>query len=179
MERAATTASSLEAEQDSGIKVPKKEVRHEKEVEVESSKREGESLKQEIAKKQKMEQDTEELKKRLQIVSDDDDDVYADATPLASKIPIVDYKIHTERNKPYFKIIRADGNHRVEDGSEGVVAVDCGDAGWGGSGCCHGGGRQRLVVVLHVVDLIDRATRSDFGVRRKILPENFSGSGWP
>nr|GFA77968.1 hypothetical protein [Tanacetum cinerariifolium] len=58
-----------------GIKVPKKEVRHEKEVEVESSKREGESLKQEIAKKQKMEQDTEELKKRLPIVLDDDDDV--------------------------------------------------------------------------------------------------------
>nr|GEU59080.1 putative ribonuclease H-like domain-containing protein [Tanacetum cinerariifolium] len=49
-----------------------------------------------------------------EIVPDDDDDVYADATPLASKIPIVDYKIHTERNKPYFKIIRADGNHRFE-----------------------------------------------------------------
>nr|GEU90244.1 hypothetical protein [Tanacetum cinerariifolium] len=49
------------------------------------------------------------------------------------------------------------------------------------SGCCHSGGSQRLVVVLHVVDLIDRATRSDFGVFRKISPENFSGSGggWP
>nr|GEW75106.1 retrotransposon protein, putative, unclassified [Tanacetum cinerariifolium] len=86
-----------------------------KEVKVEISKREGESLEQEIAKKQKMEQETEELKKHLQIVPDDDDnDVYADATPLASKIPIVDYKIHTERNKPYFKIIRAGGNHRFE-----------------------------------------------------------------
>nr|GEZ32336.1 hypothetical protein [Tanacetum cinerariifolium] len=31
-----------------------------------------------------------------------------EATPLASKFPIVDYKIHLERNKPYFKIIRAD-----------------------------------------------------------------------
>nr|GEV90454.1 hypothetical protein [Tanacetum cinerariifolium] len=60
-----------------------------------------------------MEQETEELKKHLQIILDNDDDVYADATPLASKIPIVDYKIHTERNKPYFKIIRADGNHRL------------------------------------------------------------------
>nr|GEW53955.1 hypothetical protein [Tanacetum cinerariifolium] len=59
-----------------------------------------------------MEQETEELKKCLQIVPDDDDDVYADATLLASKILIVDYKIHTEKNKPYFKIIRADGNHR-------------------------------------------------------------------
>nr|GEU44580.1 putative ribonuclease H-like domain-containing protein [Tanacetum cinerariifolium] len=95
-----------------GIKVPEKEVRQEKEVKVESSKRECESLEQEVAKIQKMEQETEELKKRLQIVLDDDD-VCVDATPLASKILIVDYKIHTKRNKPYFKIIRADGNHRL------------------------------------------------------------------
>nr|GEU32758.1 uncharacterized mitochondrial protein AtMg00810-like [Tanacetum cinerariifolium] len=59
-----------------GVKVSKTEVRQEKDVEVESSKRE-------------------------------------DATPLALKIPIVDYKIHTERNRPYFKIIRADGNHML------------------------------------------------------------------
>nr|GEV71985.1 hypothetical protein [Tanacetum cinerariifolium] len=65
----------------------------------------------EITKKQKMEQEAKELKKRLQIVLDDDDDVYTDATHLASKIPIVDYKIHTKRNKPYFKINRVDGNH--------------------------------------------------------------------
>nr|GFD30337.1 hypothetical protein [Tanacetum cinerariifolium] len=94
-----------------GIKVPVKEVRQKKEVKVESSKREGESLEQEIAKKQKIEQESEELKKHLQIVPDDVDDVYADATPLASKITILDYKIHTERNRPYFKIIRVDGNH--------------------------------------------------------------------
>nr|GEV86332.1 probable xyloglucan endotransglucosylase/hydrolase protein 32 [Tanacetum cinerariifolium] len=36
-----------------------------------------------------------------------------DAAHLASKIPIIDYKIHTERNRPYFKIIRADGNHML------------------------------------------------------------------
>nr|GEV42672.1 hypothetical protein [Tanacetum cinerariifolium] len=74
--------------------------------------REGESLEQEIAKKQNMEQETEELKKHLQIVPDDDD-VYTDATPLALKILIVDYKIHTKRNRPYFKIIKADGNHML------------------------------------------------------------------
>nr|GEU36597.1 hypothetical protein [Tanacetum cinerariifolium] len=52
--------------------------------------------------------------KEVEIVSnDDDDDVYTEATPLVSKIPIVDYKIHFERNKPYFKIIRADGNHML------------------------------------------------------------------
>nr|GEZ09003.1 hypothetical protein [Tanacetum cinerariifolium] len=71
-----------------GVKVLETEV---------SSKREGESLKQEIAKKQKMEEETEELKKHLQIVTDDDDDddMYTYATLLASNIPIVDYKIHT------------------------------------------------------------------------------------
>nr|GEZ19226.1 hypothetical protein [Tanacetum cinerariifolium] len=110
--------SSSQEEYDSlfkehGIKIPEKEVRQEKEVKVESSKREGESLEQEITKKQKIEQETVELKKHLQIVPDDDHDVYADATPLASKIPIVDYKIHIERNKPYFKINRADGNHTL------------------------------------------------------------------
>nr|GFA30645.1 hypothetical protein [Tanacetum cinerariifolium] len=85
----------------------------EKEVKVESSKSKCESLAQEIAKKQKMEKEIEELKKHLQIVLDDDDDVYTYATPLASKILIIDYKIHIERNRPYFKIIRADGNHML------------------------------------------------------------------
>nr|GEU51205.1 hypothetical protein [Tanacetum cinerariifolium] len=108
-----TAGVDVNAAVNEGIKVPEKEVRQEKEVKVESSKRESESLKQEIAKKQKIEQETKELKKHLQIVPDDDDDVYADATPLALKILIVDYKIHTERNRPYFKINRADGNHRL------------------------------------------------------------------
>nr|GEV04692.1 hypothetical protein [Tanacetum cinerariifolium] len=58
------------------VKVSETEVRQEKDVEVESSKRE-------------------------------------DATPLASKIPIVDYNIHTKRNRPYFKINRVDGNHML------------------------------------------------------------------
>nr|GEU73069.1 hypothetical protein [Tanacetum cinerariifolium] len=48
-----------------------------------------------------------------EIIYNDDDDVYTEATLLASKIPIVDFKIHFERNKPYSKIIRADGNHML------------------------------------------------------------------
>nr|GEV81342.1 hypothetical protein [Tanacetum cinerariifolium] len=36
-----------------------------------------------------------------------------EATPLALKIPVVDYAIHTKNNKPYFKIIRADGTHQL------------------------------------------------------------------
>nr|GEU51071.1 hypothetical protein [Tanacetum cinerariifolium] len=95
-----------------GVKVSETEVRQEKDAEVEISKRKGGSLEQEIAKKQKIKEETEELKKHLQIVTDDDD-VYTDATLLVSKIHIINYKIHTERNKPYFKTIRADGNHML------------------------------------------------------------------
>nr|GFA57102.1 hypothetical protein [Tanacetum cinerariifolium] len=47
----------------------------EKEVEVEGHKREGESLEKEITKKQKMDEEAEELKSHLQIISNDDDDV--------------------------------------------------------------------------------------------------------
>nr|GEU50537.1 hypothetical protein [Tanacetum cinerariifolium] len=38
----------------------------------------------------------------------------AKATPLASKVPVGDYQIHHENNKPYYKIIRADGTHKFE-----------------------------------------------------------------
>nr|GEY93423.1 hypothetical protein [Tanacetum cinerariifolium] len=46
-------------------------------------------------------------------VPNDEDDVYTEATPLARKVPVVDYAIHTENNKPYIKIIRADGTHQL------------------------------------------------------------------
>nr|GEV22565.1 hypothetical protein [Tanacetum cinerariifolium] len=83
------------------------------------SKRAGEELEQESAKKQKLDEqaqakitddDTTELKRFLEIVPEDDD-VALEATPLSSKSPtIVDYKIYIERKKSYFKIIMADGN---------------------------------------------------------------------
>nr|GEW93015.1 hypothetical protein [Tanacetum cinerariifolium] len=34
-------------------------------------------------------------------------------TPLALKVPVVDYQIHHEHNKHYYKIIRADGTHQL------------------------------------------------------------------
>nr|GEU93288.1 copia protein [Tanacetum cinerariifolium] len=86
----------------------------EKEFEEEGNKRKGKSLEQKIAKKQRMDEKAEELKRHLQIVvNDDDDDVYTEVTPLASKVPVVDYQIHHENNKPYYKIIRADGTHKL------------------------------------------------------------------
>nr|GEW12405.1 integrase, catalytic region, zinc finger, CCHC-type, peptidase aspartic, catalytic [Tanacetum cinerariifolium] len=83
----------------------------EKEIEEECNKRQGKSLKQEIAKKQRIDKEAEELKRHLQIVANDDDDVYTEATHLASKVPVVDYQIHHESNKPYYKIIKEDRTH--------------------------------------------------------------------
>nr|GEU90679.1 hypothetical protein [Tanacetum cinerariifolium] len=79
----------------------------------EESKRKGDSLNQDAAKKQRINEEEEELKAHLQIVVHDDDDVFTEATPLASKVPVVDYQIHHENNKPYYKIIRADGTHKL------------------------------------------------------------------
>nr|GEZ17335.1 hypothetical protein [Tanacetum cinerariifolium] len=88
----------------------------EKEIEEEESKlskRKSENLEQQAAKKQKIDEEVEDLKTHLQIVLNDEDDVYTKATPLALKVPVVDYQIHTKHNKPYYKIIRADGSHRL------------------------------------------------------------------
>nr|GEW47786.1 ribonuclease H-like domain-containing protein [Tanacetum cinerariifolium] len=40
-------------------------------------------------------------------------DVYTEATPLAFKVPFVDYEIYTKNNKPYYKIKRADGSDQL------------------------------------------------------------------
>nr|GEX17816.1 hypothetical protein [Tanacetum cinerariifolium] len=77
----------------------------------EESKRKGKSLEQEITKKHRIDEEAKELKTHLQIVANDDDDVFTKATPLATKVHVVDYQIHHENNKPYYKIIRADGTH--------------------------------------------------------------------
>nr|GEV28892.1 hypothetical protein [Tanacetum cinerariifolium] len=61
----------------------------------------------------KLDEEVEELRKHLQIVPNNEDDVYTEATPLARKVPVVDYEIYTENNKPYFKIIRADDTHQL------------------------------------------------------------------
>nr|GEU64447.1 hypothetical protein [Tanacetum cinerariifolium] len=76
-------------------------------------KRMSESQAEKSAKKQKLDEEVEVLRKHLQIVPNNDNDVYTEATPLALKVPVVDYEIYTENNKPYYKIKRADGTHRI------------------------------------------------------------------
>nr|GEU51410.1 hypothetical protein [Tanacetum cinerariifolium] len=82
-------------------------------VEAEGSFKRAESkLEQEDAKRQRIKEENKfiELKRCLEIIPDDEDDVKIEATPLYSKSPIiVDYKIYKEGRKSFFKIIRADG----------------------------------------------------------------------
>nr|GFA44382.1 hypothetical protein [Tanacetum cinerariifolium] len=88
----------------------------EKELQEEASKqskRKSETSKKKAAKKLKLDEEVKELKTHLQIVPNDEDDMYIEATPLALKVPVVDYQIHTEHNNPYYKIIRADGTHQL------------------------------------------------------------------
>nr|GFD32366.1 hypothetical protein [Tanacetum cinerariifolium] len=65
------------------------------------------------AKRRKLNEEVEDLKRHMEILPDEDDDVYTEATPLARKVPVVDYKIIDLNNKPYYKIIRADGTHQL------------------------------------------------------------------
>nr|GEU51789.1 hypothetical protein [Tanacetum cinerariifolium] len=71
---------------------------------------------QKAAKRRRMNEeakDVEELKHHLEIVPDEDDDVYTEATLLARKVPVVDYQIIQLNNKTHFKIIRADETHQL------------------------------------------------------------------
>nr|GEU33987.1 hypothetical protein [Tanacetum cinerariifolium] len=60
---------------------------------------------QKAAKRRKLNEDVEDLKRHLEIVPNEDDDVYIEATPLIRKVPVVDYEIIHLNNKPHYKII--------------------------------------------------------------------------
>nr|GEU78290.1 hypothetical protein [Tanacetum cinerariifolium] len=73
----------------------------------------NETLAQKAAKKRKLNEEVEDLKRHLEIMPDEDDDVYTEATLLARKVTVVDYAIIELKNKHYYKIIRADGMHQL------------------------------------------------------------------
>nr|GEV80920.1 hypothetical protein [Tanacetum cinerariifolium] len=68
---------------------------------------------QKAANMRKLNEEVENLKQHLEIVPDEDDDVYTEATPLARKVPVVHYEIIYFNNKPHYKIIRTDGTHQL------------------------------------------------------------------
>nr|GEX55148.1 uncharacterized mitochondrial protein AtMg00810-like [Tanacetum cinerariifolium] len=71
---------------------------------------------QKAAKRKKLSeeaQEAEDLRKRLEVVDDEDDDVFIEATPLARKVSVMDYQIVLVDNKPRFKINKADETHQL------------------------------------------------------------------
>nr|GEU35117.1 putative ribonuclease H-like domain-containing protein [Tanacetum cinerariifolium] len=73
----------------------------------------NETLAQKAATRRKLNEEVEDLKRHLEIVPDEDDDVFTKATPLARKVLVVDYEIIHLNNKPHYKIIQADGTHQL------------------------------------------------------------------
>nr|GFA30346.1 hypothetical protein [Tanacetum cinerariifolium] len=69
---------------------------------------------QKAAKRRKPSEEVQEadnLRGRLEIVLEEDDDVFVEAVPLAQKAPVVDYQVVVVYNRPKYKIIRADDTH--------------------------------------------------------------------
>nr|GEZ03889.1 xylulose kinase-1 [Tanacetum cinerariifolium] len=66
-----------------------------------------------IPKRRKLNEEVKDLKQHLEIVPDEDDDVYTEASPLAREVPVVDYEIIHLNTKPHYKIIRVDGTHQL------------------------------------------------------------------
>nr|GEV69477.1 uncharacterized mitochondrial protein AtMg00810-like [Tanacetum cinerariifolium] len=99
------------------IKAPRNRTRKEKvEKDQTATKQKGNELEKENAKKQKIEeqQDTKELKRNLEIVRDDEDDVFVNVAPLSCKpLTILDYNIYKEGKKEHFQIVRVNGNHQM------------------------------------------------------------------
>nr|GFB28417.1 hypothetical protein [Tanacetum cinerariifolium] len=98
---------------DSNVAFLKKTKEQIEEEESRALKRINETPTERAAKRQKLDEEVEELKRHLQIVPNEDDDVYTEATLLARKVPVVDYEIINMNNKSYYKIIRADGTHQL------------------------------------------------------------------
>nr|GEZ06804.1 hypothetical protein [Tanacetum cinerariifolium] len=73
----------------------------------------NETLAERAAKRRKLDKEVEELSRHLQIVPNEDDYVYTEATLLARKVPVVNYRVIEINNKPYYKIIRADDIHQL------------------------------------------------------------------
>nr|GFA57114.1 hypothetical protein [Tanacetum cinerariifolium] len=122
MEELTTRTASLKSQEGpkmdaERIIAPRKRTRKEKVKKDQTIKKQkGDELEQDNTEKQKLEeqQKAKELKRKLEIVPDDEDDVFVNVTPLSCKPPtIMDYKIYKERKKEHFQIIRANGNHQM------------------------------------------------------------------
>nr|GEW77592.1 RNA-binding protein 34 [Tanacetum cinerariifolium] len=86
----------------SNVAFLEKTKQHMEEEDSKALKKASESQVEKAAKKQNLDEEVPVV-----------DDVYTEATPLVRKVPVVDYEIYLENNKPYYKIMRADGSHQL------------------------------------------------------------------
>nr|GFA07089.1 copia protein [Tanacetum cinerariifolium] len=94
----------FEAKFNSNIEFLLKTKEHIKEEENRAIASINETLSQKAAKRRRLNEeaeDVEELKQHLEIVPNEDDDVYIEATPLARKVLVVDYQIIHFNNKTH------------------------------------------------------------------------------
>nr|GFB63148.1 hypothetical protein [Tanacetum cinerariifolium] len=71
---------------------------------------------QKAAKRRRLREQAKEdenLKKQLEVVVNEDDDVFVEATPIGRKVPVVNYEIVMINHKPRYKIFRADDTHQL------------------------------------------------------------------
>nr|GEV28311.1 hypothetical protein [Tanacetum cinerariifolium] len=83
-------------------------------------KRKSESSEQQAAKKQKLNEEVEELKTHLKIIPNNKDDVYTKATPLALKVPVVERRYPLTR----FTLNRMLNNVRLEVEEDSEVSLE-------------------------------------------------------
>nr|GFD16832.1 hypothetical protein [Tanacetum cinerariifolium] len=57
--------------------------------------------------------EAEDIKKQLEVVADEDDDMFVKATPIGTKVLVVNYEIVMINNKTRYKIFRADDTHQL------------------------------------------------------------------
>nr|GEU75811.1 copia protein [Tanacetum cinerariifolium] len=145
MEESTTRTSSLKSQEGpemnaERIKALRKRTRKEKvEKDQTTKKQKGDELEKDNAEKQKLEeqQEAKELKRNLEIVTDDEDDVFVNVTPLSSNPSIiVDYKIYKEGDivKIVSTAIRSETAREFSvAGTAGIVMV----VGWYGPSKMH------------------------------------------
>nr|GEU30980.1 hypothetical protein [Tanacetum cinerariifolium] len=71
---------------------------------------------QKAAKRRRLNEQAKEdeaLRNQLEVVVDEDDDVFIEATPIGRKVPVVNYDIVMINNKPRYKIFRSDDTHQL------------------------------------------------------------------
>nr|GFB87641.1 hypothetical protein [Tanacetum cinerariifolium] len=69
-------------------------------------------------------QEAEDLRKRLEIVQDEDDDVFVEATPLTQKVPVMDYQIVVIDNKPRFTLEQLVNMARLQVEEESEMSLE-------------------------------------------------------